>query len=65
MLATSSPLPGWAPAQHTLEAMKMDSNWIKQAVGVFIAVGVGVGIVIGIVVATVAAALIWWLLPIL
>jgi hypothetical protein len=45
--------------------MAMDSNWVKQAVGVFIAVGVGVGIVIGIVVAIVAAALIWWLLPIL
>jgi hypothetical protein len=43
----------------------MDSNWIKEAAGVFVAVGVGIGIVIGVVVATVAAALIWWLLPIL
>jgi hypothetical protein len=43
----------------------MDSNWIKEAAGVFVAVGVGVGVVIGIVVSAVAAALIWWLLPIL
>ena len=43
----------------------MDSNWIKEAAGVFVAVGIGVGVVIGIFVATVAAALIWWLLPIL
>ncbi len=43
----------------------MDSNWIKEVAGVFVAVGVGVGIVIGIVVAIVTAALAWWLLPIL
>jgi hypothetical protein len=50
---------------HILETIRMDSNWIKEVAGVFVAVGVGVGIVIGIVVAIVTAALAWWLLPIL